>query len=122
MATDIKNYDADDCGETVLLPLSDIYESGNEYSMKFEVPGVVRENLDITLEGRELEIRGNISEFESGNRTLTYSEYTPLNFYRKFKVDEDVDGNKIEAKLENGILTLVLQKKEEAKPKKIEIH
>ena len=122
MATDIKKYENDDCRETVLLPLVDIYENGTEYSMKFEVPGVARDNLNITLEGRELEIRGNVPENSAEGKTLTYSEYTPYNFYRRFKVDEDVDGNKIDAKLDNGILTLVLHKREEAKPKKIEIH
>jgi len=122
MTTDIKKRDTDTRSETVLMPLADIYESGNEYNMKFEIPGVSRDNLNITIEGRELEIRGNITEYEKGNGSLAYSEYTPYNYYRKFKVDGDVDGNKIEATLDNGILTLVLHKKEEAKPKRIEIH
>ncbi len=122
METAIKNYENGECRETVLLPLTDIYETDAGYHMIYEVPGITRENLDITVNGRELEIKGNLNELVPEGKSLLYGEYTPASFYRKFKTDEGVDTDKIEAKLENGLLTLILNKKEEAIPKKIEIH
>jgi len=122
METAIKQYESGECRETVLLPLTDVYETESSYNLAYEVPGITRENLEITIIGRELEVKGNINEYVPEGKRLIYGEYSPASFYRKFKTDESVNTDKIEAKLENGLLTLILNKKEEALPKKIEIH
>lgn len=107
--------------EKVIVPLADIYETPDQYTLKLEMPGVTRENLDILIENNELEIRGKVDEFKPQNKELKYSEFTQNNYYRTFSVGNDIDRNKISATFENGVLTLVLQKHEAVKPRKIPV-
>jgi len=107
--------------ERVMVPLADIYETPEQYTLKLEMPGVTRENLDILIENNELEIKGTVNDFKPENKTLKYSEFAQYDYYRTFNVGNDIDRDKISATFENGVLTLILQKHEAVKPKKIEI-
>lgn len=107
--------------ERAMVPLTDIYETPDQYTLKLEMPGVTRENLDILIENNELEIKGTVNVFKPENKTLKYSEFAQYDYYRTFSVGNDIDRNKISATFENGVLTLVLQKHDAVKPKKIEI-
>ncbi|HOO72465.1 MAG TPA: Hsp20/alpha crystallin family protein [Spirochaetota bacterium] len=109
------------CEECVIVPVTDIYETPDAYSLKMEMPGVNKEDVNITLENNELEVSGKVVKDESDARNLKYSEYELLDYYRKFRVGNDIDRNSIKAELDNGILTLTLHKSEEVKPKKIQI-
>lgn len=102
-------------------PLADIYETEDIYSVRMEMPGITKENLNIVVEDDELRITGESSAEENENG-LKYAEFTTRNFSRIFRVGNDIDRNRIDAKLENGILTLILHKSEEVKPKKITIN
>ena len=105
----------------MLTPAADIYETRDEYTMMLEMPGVTKENLTITIDNDELEIEGKVSDIAPEGKELKYSEYRLYDFYRKFRVGDDIDRNKIDATLENGVLKLVLHKVEAVKPKKIEV-
>jgi len=107
--------------EVVLVPPVDIYETENEYVIKAEMPGVKKDELEITLEKDELEINGKLNGNMPDEKNLKYSEFKLFNYHRKFNVGDTIDRNALKASLENGILTLNLPKKEEIKPKKIEI-
>jgi HSP20 family protein len=107
--------------ETVYIPVADINENENEYRMKFEVPGVDKKNIDITIDGDQFEIRADISELKPEGTELKYSEYTPRNFYRKFKIGNDIQRESVKAELTDGILEIVLSKNEDAKPRKITV-
>jgi HSP20 family protein len=107
--------------DRVMVPLTDIYETTDQYTLKLEMPGVTRENLDILMENNELEIRGKVDEYRPENKELKYSEFTQFNYYRTFSVGNDIDRNKISATFDNGVLTLVLQKHEAVKPRKIPV-
>jgi len=102
-------------------PLADIYENDDIYSVKLEMPGIAKENLNIIIEDDELKISAESSR-EENDKDLKYAEFGSKNYIRTFRVGGDVDRNRIDAKLENGILTLVLHKNEEVKPKKIMIN
>lgn len=102
-------------------PLTDIYSTDEIYSVKMEVPGVTKENLSITIEDDELKITAE-SSLETADNSLKYADFSARNYSRTFRVGNDIDRNKIDAKLENGILTLTLHKSEEVKPKKIRIN
>lgn len=107
--------------EITLAPATDIYETNEVYALKLEMPGVDKEYLQITIENDELEIRGEVKgELEEG-KEIQYSKYPFHNFYRKFRVGSGIDRNRIDATLENGLLSLVLHKAEDVKPKKIEV-
>lgn len=103
------------------VPLADIYETSDLYSLKIEMPGINKENLNIVIDDNELRITAEAIADEN-DKNLKYAEFTAKNFSRTFRVGNDIDRNKVDATLENGILTLVLHKSEEVKPKKITIN
>jgi len=107
--------------EVVIVPPVDIYETDNEYIIKAEMPGIKKDQLEITLEDNELEINGKLNGNLPDEKNLKYSEFKLYNYHRKFDVGETIDRNSLKASLENGILTLNLPKREEVKPRKIEI-
>jgi HSP20 family protein len=107
--------------EYVLVPPVDIYETENELVIKAEMPGVNKEGVNVTLDNNELEISGKINGNLPDKENLKYSEFNLYNYHRKFNVGEIIDRNTLSASLENGILTLTLPKREEVKPKKIEV-
>ena len=104
-----------------LIPLADIYETDELYSVKLEMPGVQKENLNIVIDDDELKITAE-SSIEENDTALKYAEFSIKSFSRTFRVGNDIDRDKIDAKLENGILTLTLNKSEAVKPKKITIN
>lgn len=123
MTTEVKKIkkDAYQCEECVIVPPVDIYETENEYTLKADMPGVVKESLEITLDNNMLEINGRVTEEDLDEGNLKYSEYKLYNFHREFNVGRDINANAITANLDQGVLTLIMPKKEEVKPKKIEI-
>lgn len=102
-------------------PLADIYETDDIYSVKLEVPGITKENLDIVIHDDELRVTAETDKTED-ERNVKYTEFSAKNYSRVFRIGNDIDRNRIDAKLENGILSLVLHKSEEVKPKKILIN
>lgn len=102
-----------------VIPDADIYETENFYTLKMEIPGVKKDNLNIEINNGQLEVTGAIEDYTRDD--LKYSEYDLYNYNRKFRVGKDIDVNNIEASLSNGVLTLTLNKAEEVKPKKIQI-
>lgn len=107
--------------EYVFVPPVDIYETENEYVIKAEMPGVKKDGVEITLENNELEITGKINGNLPGEEHLKYAEFKLYNYHRKFNVGNNVNNNALTAKLEDGVLTLNLPKRDELKPRKIEV-
>jgi len=103
------------------IPLADIYETEDIYSVKLEIPGIGKESLNIVIDDDELKITAESSVVEN-DKDLKYAEFYAKNYSRNFRVGNDIDRNKIDAKLENGILTLILYKSEDVKSKKIIIN
>jgi HSP20 family protein len=95
------------------LPL-DVFEDTNERVVRLEIPGVKKKDIEIELENAVLSVRAKREEkTESGTSTVDVS--------RSLTVGDDVDPDKIQASLENGMLTIVLPKREQAKPRQITI-
>ena len=113
--TDRKN------SEFFLTPAGDIYETDHNYTLLLEMPGVVKEDLEVTLNNEELEINGKVTNEVPESKNLRYAEYSLHNYRRKFRIGQEIDRNSISANLENGVLTLTLAKTEAVKPRKIEI-
>jgi HSP20 family protein len=95
------------------LPL-DVYEDENERVVRLEIPGVPKKDIELELENAVLSVRAKREEKSGdGNTTIDLS--------RSLTVGDDVDPERISASLENGMLTVVLPKREQAKPKQITI-
>ena len=118
--TKIKN-DAYKSEEYILVPSVDIYETVNEFVITAEMPGVDKDGIDITLDKNELEINGKINGNLPDSETLKYAEFRLHNYHRRFNVGDSIDSTALKAGLDNGILTVTLPKKEEVKPRKIEV-
>ena len=108
--------------ECYLTPAGDIYETEHNYTLRLEMPGVAKEDLEVTLNNEELEISGKVTNEVPEGKNLRYAEYSLHNYRRKFRIGQEIDRNSISADLENGVLTLTLAKTEAVKPKKIEIN
>jgi len=105
-------------------PLTNITDEGNQYIVSAELPGLDRGDIEITVRDGVLEIKGEQkNEYEDKKEGYVRKEYHSSSYHRRFTVPENIDEEKIDAKLEKGILTLKLPKKEEEKKetKKIEI-
>ena len=104
-----------------LVPKTDIYETEEKITILADIPGVDRASLDITLDKKVLSIDAYNSSNENKDFSVTYSEYVPGDYHRKFRLAEEIDVDNIEAIVSNGVLELSLPKAEEAKIKKIPI-
>ncbi len=116
---DIENARSDSA--YTIRPNVDIWETSDSFNLEAEIPGVNQENLDVKLEGGVLTIIGRVNAGGPEGMQSLHSEYQSRNFERTFEVSNDIEGDNINADLKNGILHIVLPKREAAKPKQIEI-
>lgn len=107
--------------ESWVAPLVDIYETNDEYYLVGNMPGVTKEDIKLKIEEGNLIVMGRVNFKGELNRKYLMKEIDPSNYYRKFKLSDSVDEQKIDAKLENGRLFVHLPKVERVKPKTIEI-
>ena len=106
------------------LPPMDVVETKDEILCQIEVPGLSREDLDINIEGNLVTIRGE-KKFEVGNdeKDSGYRHFERRygRFERSFTMPRTVDTDRVSARHENGVLTIVLPKAEQARPRKVAI-
>ena len=105
----------------VFLPPADIYETKDSIVVLAEMPGVPPEGVDLTLERRVLTIRGRSAAGDPAGYQRVYNEYTDGDYERVFTLSENMDRDRIEARLKDGVLHLVLPKAETAKARRIEL-
>lgn len=105
----------------VFIPVVDIYETEKDIVMLADMPGVKPDKVDIDLRENALTVMGDISPFEGPNEEDLMVEYEVGKYFRRFTLPDVIDQEKIDAKLKDGVLTLVLPKAEKAKPRKIAI-
>ena len=105
--------------ENAFSPKINIYEKENKLIISAEVPGVKKEDLKITLQDNILTIEGvkkNLNLVEDKEIKYFLTERMFGSFKRSFTLNEDVDSEKINAKFDNGILSITLSKVEEKTP------
>jgi len=103
-------------------PACDIYENNNEIVVKVELPEVKREDVLVSVENNILTIHGErkLSE-ETKKENYHRVEFNYGEFTRSFTLPGFVDTNKVNAEFKDGILRVTLGKREEAKPKNVEV-
>ncbi len=101
-----------------LVPTVDIVENNDAYVLEADMPGVNKEGLEILLENNELTIIGHRTT-QSSDAQYVYRESKPAHFRRVFELDPAIDIEKIDAKIDQGVLILSLPKSERVKPRKI---
>lgn len=103
-------------------PLCDIFETDKELVIKFELPEVKKEDVEVKLEQNVLRLRGERKLEEKTDRENYHRvERRYGEFMRTFNVPMYVDAAKIKAEFKDGVLTVTLPKNEEARPKQISV-
>jgi len=104
------------------VPPVDIYEDDHNLVLKMEVPGVDEKDIQITLENNTLTVRGE-RKFEQDVKEENFHriERRYGSFTRSFSLPNTVDSENVNAHYENGILSIQLPKRAEAKPKQIKV-
>jgi HSP20 family protein len=103
------------------VPPTDIFETADALKIVMEVPGVPKEEVDVKVENEVLSIEGRINATNYNGLEPLYTEYPIGHFARSFTLPWQVDQHNIIAHLEDGVLTLTLNKKPESKPRRIAI-
>ena len=103
-------------------PVVDIYEDENAFLIKVELPEVSREDVKVNLDNNVLSISGE-RRLENEEKRDGYHRVERVygQFFRSFTLPPNVNAEAIKAEFKDGILRLSLPKKEEAKPKQIEV-
>lgn len=107
--------------EPAMLPPVDIYEEDNALHLLADLPGVKRESLSIEVDNNVLSLEGEIQIDMPEGISATYAEVRAQRFARRFTLSHEIDGEAIEARVENGVLHLVLPKKDSHRTRRIEI-
>ncbi|RMH68364.1 MAG: Hsp20/alpha crystallin family protein [Gemmatimonadetes bacterium] len=105
----------------VFIPAVDILEKNDTYVVMADMPGVSEDAIDITLEKNVLTIHGTVKPVAHEGYELAYAEYEIGDYERSFTLTDDVDREKIEATLKNGVLHLTMPKAAPAIAKKISV-
>jgi HSP20 family protein len=97
-------------------PLLDVAETDNAYSVALDLPGVAKEDVKITIDGRRISVSAQTQREEtksdaSGKSRMICRERSAASYARTFTLPEEVDQGASQAKLDNGVLTLSLAKK-----------
>jgi HSP20 family protein len=104
-----------------LAPSVDIVEDPHKVSLWADLPGVSRDKLEVKVHDGSLTIEAESVVPVPANLQLAHSEVRAPYFSRTFTVSEDFDTSKVEASLKDGVLTLTIPRREEAKPRRIEV-
>jgi len=102
-------------------PNTDIFEDEGSLTLVMEMPGVLKDNVDITIEKNILDVEGKIDFSKYEDLEPVYTEYNVGHYKRSFSLSSKIDQSKISADMNDGLLTLVLPKAEEPKPRTINI-
>jgi HSP20 family protein len=104
------------------FPVTDVYETKDEYVFKMEVPGLTKDDIEIEFLNNTLSVKGERKQEKEVKKEDCFRiERYYGSFNRSFSIPNDVDNGKISAKMNNGILELKVPKAEEKKARSIPI-
>jgi HSP20 family protein len=103
-------------------PRTNLIDNADSFEVRAEAPGVSKDDLEIKIQGNYLEISGKRVLSTPEGYKVHRNERGSSTFSRSFTLPADVDADKVEANLKDGILYLILPKSEAAKPKQIAIN
>ncbi len=103
-------------------PVADILETKDAYIIRAELPGIDEKDIDIEIENGTLTLKGE-RKFESKMEEKDFRRIERMygSFFRSFTLPQNVATDKITAAFVNGVIEVIVPKKEEAKPKKISL-
>ena len=102
-------------------PPIDIYETEEGLVLEADLPGVSIETLDLHVQDNKLTLYGRVQSFVPEGAKLVHQEYGEGDFFRSFILSDEVDHERISAKLNHGVLHIVLPRSQQAEPRKIQV-
>ncbi|KAG8152552.1 Hsp20/alpha crystallin family protein [Burkholderia catarinensis] len=104
-----------------LVPAVDIYEDSQGVTLWADLPGATKDKLDVKVHDSSLSIEAEAVVPTPANLRLQHAEVREPHFARTFTLSPDFDTSKIEASLQDGVLKLTIPRRDEARPRRIEI-
>jgi len=105
----------------VFVPVTDIFETAEALTVVLEMPGVDRGSLEANVENDVVTIEGRIDFAKYEGMQPVYTEYNVGHYARSFEISNKIDQSKISAEMKDGVVTIVLPKAEQAKPRRIQV-
>jgi HSP20 family protein len=105
--------------QACLLPPVDVIEDPNGITLYADLPGVSKERLELHVDGETLTIEGEMGLELPQGMEATHAEVSLPRYRRVFTLSKELDTEKLQAELKQGVLKLRIQKTEHAKPRKI---
>jgi HSP20 family molecular chaperone IbpA len=106
---------------TTYEPALDLLEYVDRYEIHFDVPGVSAGNIDLTVKDRVLTVAAPITaRYEQATKPMLV-EYGVGDFERRLRLGADIDQDSLAASYDQGVLTVVLPKRAERQPKRVEV-
>lgn len=102
------------------LPLANVKETAESYVIRLDMPGYDPKKIKVDVQGPILTVRGEYEDVEPAG-TYLHTEICPDHVERSFRLPENADPAKVEARSANGVLTLTIPKREETRPRAIEV-
>jgi HSP20 family protein len=115
-----KNSTAQEPSQNYVAPEVNIFETKEGYVLQAEIPGVNRAGVDISVDGNELTIIGRRQPVDL-KADVVHRESTTADYRRVFELDPAIDTARIDAKVDQGVLTIQLPKSERVKPRKVTV-
>jgi HSP20 family protein len=107
--------------EHALIPAADIFEDADGISVVLDMPGVSKDRLHVKAEGNGLIVEGDAEIPMPEGMEAVYADVHAAHYRRSFGLTSELDAERIEAGLKDGVLTLRIPKRAELKPRRIEI-
>ncbi|MCE5231562.1 Hsp20/alpha crystallin family protein [bacterium] len=102
------------------FPPVDIFETNGDLTVVADLPGVEKDGLNVRVdEDGVLTIEGRVQHIDKKSNAI--NEYDLVDYFRQFRLSEEIDREGISAELKHGVLTLKLPKAQAAKPRQIEV-
>lgn len=108
--------------QTPLAPPVDIFENRQGITLYADLPGVPREKLDVRVQDGTLTVDAELMVPTPPGLRLQHGEVRHPHFSRTFVLSPDFDASRIDAQLRDGVLKLTIPRRDEAKPRRIEVH
>lgn len=107
--------------QRAVLPAVDVFEDESGITLRADMPGVPKENLELRIEGDSLLIEGAVRALAPEAIEAVYAEVRVPRYRRSFTLSRELDTARIDANLKDGVLTLRIPKQAHAQPRRIEV-
>jgi HSP20 family molecular chaperone IbpA len=104
-----------------VVPPVDIFEDEHAITLLADLPGVQRDQLHLRVDGDTLLLEATARTSGPGDMQLVYGEAQCPNYRRQFTLSRELDTQRVEAQLRDGVLRLTIPKAEDARPRRIQV-